>query len=88
MERQIRQYLAEIGQKGGRKSRRGLTSKQAREMVLVREARRAYRRFYATCFWSYDPNLRITSSDISWVAEQLKSSGDRDAWEAGCKLCL
>jgi hypothetical protein len=47
MDPNVKAYLAEIGRKGGRKSRRTLTPDAARRMVAVREARRAYRRFHA-----------------------------------------
>ncbi len=59
MERSVRDYLAEIGRRGGRKSRRSLDPEDAREMVRVREARRVYRRFHAECFWSFDPDYPI-----------------------------
>jgi hypothetical protein len=39
--RQVRQYFAEIGKRGGRASRRELTGQQAKLMVAIREARRA-----------------------------------------------
>lgn len=87
MESKVREYLAEIGRRGGLKSRRALDSETARAMVRVREARRIYRRFHAKCFWSYDPDYRIGPSDIAWVAEQLRKHGGRDAWEAAGKLC-
>ena len=87
MESKVREYLAEIGRRGGLKSRRVLAPETAREMVRVREARRVYRRFHAKCFWSYDPDYRIGPSDIAWVAEQLRKHGGRDAWEAAGKLC-
>ena len=87
MESKVREYLAEIGRRGGLKSRRVLAPETAREMVRVREARRVYRRFHAKCFWSYDPDYRIGPSDIAWVAEQLRKHGDRAAWEAAGKLC-
>lgn len=83
----IRRYLAEIGSRGGRKSRRELSSSAARDMVRVREARRAFRRFRATCFWSYRPDLVIRSADIPWVAEQLKKNGNREAWRVAARLC-
>ena len=41
----VRAYLAEIGRKGGTRSRRTLTAEQARAMVAKREANRAPRRF-------------------------------------------
>ena len=83
----IRKYLAEIGARGGRKSRRTLDARTAREMVRVREARRAFRRYRATCFWSYRPDLVITTRDVPWVAEQLMKHGNRESWRAGVRLC-
>jgi hypothetical protein len=83
----VRQYLADIGRRGGTKSRRTLDSETARDMVRVREARRAYRTYYASCFWSYRPDLVITRDDIAWVAEQLRKHGDRAAWLTAAKLC-
>jgi hypothetical protein len=56
-------------------------------MVRVRDARRAYRRFHAECFWSFDPDYRIGPADVAWVAEQLRKHGGRTAWEAAAKLC-
>ena len=82
----IKRYLAEIGARGGRKSRRALPPDVARGMVRVREARRAFRRFRATCFWSYRPDLVIGSDDVPWVAEQLMKHGNREAWEVAARL--
>lgn len=87
MERSIREYLSEIGRRGGRSSRRVLQPEVAREMVRVREARRLYRRFHAQCFWSFDPGYRIGKDDVVWVAEQLRKHGGRDAWDAAVRLC-
>lgn len=87
MDAAVRRYLAEIGRRGGRKSRRALPAETARAMVRVREARRAYRRYQVSCFWSFDPEKRITASDIPWVAERLRKSGGRSAWEAAARLC-
>jgi hypothetical protein len=87
MDATVRSYLATIGRKGGKKSRRVLSSEAARTMVRIREARRMYRRFHAECFWSFDPDYRIGSVDIAWVAEQLQRHGGREAWESAGKLC-
>jgi hypothetical protein len=84
---EIRRYLAEIGARGGRRSRRSLSAQAARDMVRVREARRAFRRFRATCFWSCRPDLVIDSADVPWVAEQLKKHGNREAWQVAARLC-
>ncbi len=83
----IQRYLAEIGRRGGRKSRRELDPETARAMVRVREARRAFRRFRTTCFWSCRPDLVIGADDVTWVAEQLMKHGNREAWRVGAKLC-
>ena len=83
----VRQYLSRIGQRGGRKSRRVLDSNTARDMVRVREARRAYRRFHTSCFWSFDPDYVVTLNDVPWVATELRKHGGRDAWKVAAKLC-
>lgn len=83
----IRKYLADIGRRGGLKSRRTLDPETARAMVHVREARRAFRRFYTECFWSYRPDLVIGRDDVSWVADQLMRHGTREAWYTGARLC-
>lgn len=83
----IRKYLAGIGRRGGLKSRRTLDPETARKMVRVREARRAFHRFYATCFWSYRPDLAIGRDDVAWVAEQLMKHGTRETWIVGTRLC-
>lgn len=83
----IHDYLAEIGRRGGRKSRRTLDPDTARDMVRVREARRAFRRFRSLCFWYCRPDLEIRLSDVPWVAEQLMKNGDREAWKIGVRLC-
>jgi len=75
----IQKYLAAIGRRGGLKSRRTLDPQTARSMVRVREARRAFRRFYADCFWSYRPDLVVGREDVTWVAEQLMKHGTREA---------
>lgn len=83
----VRKYLATIGRRGGLKSRRTLDPDTARAMANTREARRAFRRFHASCFWSYRSDLEITSADLPWVAEQLMKHGNRDAWRVGARLC-
>jgi hypothetical protein len=85
--REISRYLASIGARGGRKSRRALDPDTARAMVRVREARRAFRRYRTMCFWSYRPDLVIRAEDVAWVGEQLMKHGDREAWRIGARLC-
>ncbi len=40
MNKSIKEYLAKIGAKGGKKSKRALTAEQARAMVKAREAKK------------------------------------------------
>lgn len=40
-QKKVREYLAEIGKRGGIASRRELTKSHARQMVAIREAKRA-----------------------------------------------
>lgn len=88
MNSEVREYLSEIGRRGGRRSRRVLDPDTARTMVNVREAKRAYKAFHTMCFWSFDPEFRVGVSDISWVAEQLRKNGNRQAWEVANRICL
>ena len=83
----VRDYLANIGRRGGKKSTRKLDAETAREMVRIREARRAYKLFYHECFWSFDPSLMITKDDVQWVAEQLMKNGSIKCWKVGRRLC-
>ncbi len=83
----VRSWLASIGAKGGRKSRRTLAPETARDMVRVREARRAYRRYHALCFWSYRPDLVIRLGDVPWVVQQLRKHGNRETWQVAERLC-
>jgi len=88
MNQEVRKYMAAIGQKGGKLSRRKLDADTARDMVRIREARRAFRRFFTECFWSHDPQYKVTLGDVPWVAEQLMKNGGMEAWKLGAKLCL
>jgi hypothetical protein len=83
----VKKYLSAIGRRGGLASKRALASAEARRMVKIREARKAYRKFHAQCFWSYRPDLRIGTEEVPWVAEQLMKHGGQEAWRAGAKLC-
>ena len=87
MDPAVTKYLRRIGREGGRVSRRTLSASSAREMVKVREARRAFGRFHAQCFWSFDPDYVVTMRDVPWVAKQLRTYGGRAGWELAAKLC-
>lgn len=83
----VRKYLAEIGRRGGRRSRRTLDPETARHMVRIREARRAFARFHARCFWSSPADYVVTPGDIPWVAKQLILYGGHEGWRIGKRLC-
>jgi hypothetical protein len=87
MNKTVKEYLADIGRKGGRKSRRTLSPDTARAMVRLREARRAFKRFYAQCFWSFRPDYVVREEDIPWVCKQLMTHGGREGWKMGERLC-
>ena len=83
----ISAYLAEIGRKGGKKSRRRLSPEDARNMVRVREARRAFREFHAQCFWYMRPDMKITLADVPEVARGLRQNGGRRGFIVASHLC-
>ena len=83
----VRAYLSRIGQKGGKKSRRALTPDDAKNMVRVREARRAFRRYHARCFWYMRPDLQITLADVPEIVRGLLSHGGREGFFLANKLC-
>ncbi|MFH1728419.1 MAG: hypothetical protein ABIA04_08375 [Pseudomonadota bacterium] len=87
MKKSVKEYLSQIGQKGGKKSKRKLSRMDAINMTRIREAKRAYKKYYSQCFWSYDPKLKITLKDVKWVGEQLLKNGGIKVWEIGNKLC-
>lgn len=82
----LKAYLARIGSRGGKKSRRTLDPAAARRMVALREARKAYRDFSLECFWSYKPDARIEFETIPLVLSGLKIEGDRKAFERARRI--
>ena len=83
----IREYLRAIGRKGGLKSRRRLSSKEAQDMVRTREARRAFKKYYAQCFWYMRRDRVIRPEDIPEIARGLRQNGGRDGFRLAAKLC-
>ena len=60
---------------------------QAKEMLRIREARRAYKKFHTACFWSFDEDYKIEGKDVPWVVAELQKNGGRAAWAAASRLC-
>jgi hypothetical protein len=83
----VTEYLSSIGRKGGKKSRRILSGEDARMMVRVREARRAFRRFHSQCFWYLRPDMRVTVADVPEIARGLRQNGGRQGFLLAAKLC-
>lgn len=83
----IKEYFAAIGRKGGSKSRRALTPEQAKNMLRVREARRAFRKYHTQCFWYMDKDAQIKQSDIPEIIRGLKINGGRQGFILAAKLC-
>jgi len=77
---EVKKYLRGIGAKGGRKSRRRLDPAQARRMVAVREARRAFRDYKTQCFWSFDPAWIIQNEQVPLVIRTLRNEGNAQAF--------
>jgi hypothetical protein len=82
----VRAYMAQMGSRGGKKSRRTLDPAQARRMVAVREARKAYRKYRHMCFWSYRDDVRIDENDVMWVVQGLKDEGNREVYECARRI--
>ncbi len=56
-------------------------------MVRVREARKAFRTYYAQCFWFIRPDWRITREEVPEVARGLRKYGGRKGFELAARLC-
>lgn len=50
-------------------------------------ARRAYRDFFAQCFWSSDPNRRIEEADLPWIIRNLRENGGHRGYHVVEQLC-
>ncbi len=84
---EVSAYLSRIGRKGGKKSRRSLSSQDARNMVRIREARRMFREFHAQCFWFLREDAEIGLADIPEIARGLRQHGGRRGFLLAEKLC-
>ena len=83
----VSEYLAAIGRKGGKKSRRSLSPLQARNMVRVREAQKAFRKYYAQCFWYMPAEMKVTLADVPEIVKGLRQNGGRRGYLLAAKLC-
>jgi hypothetical protein len=50
-------------------------------------ARRAFKEFYAQCFWSYRDDLQITEEFIPFVIRGLREHGGMAGYRVAARLC-
>jgi hypothetical protein len=50
-------------------------------------ARRAFREFYAQCFWSYREDAEITEDKIAFVIRGLREHGGLAGYRIAAGLC-
>ena len=50
-------------------------------------ARRAFKDFFALCFWSCDPNYVIQEKDLPWVIRELRHNGGAKGYRAVAEIC-
>ncbi len=50
-------------------------------------AQKAFREFYAQCFWSYREDAEITEDKISFVIRGLREHGGLAGYRMAAKLC-
>ena len=56
-------------------------------MVRVRELRRAFREFYARCFWYIRRDAHLTLDDLPEVVRGLRKNGGREGFRRAARLC-
>jgi hypothetical protein len=50
-------------------------------------ARKAFREFYAQCFWSYREDAEITEDKIPFVIRGLREHGGQAGYRIAAELC-
>ena len=50
-------------------------------------ARKAFRDFYAQCFWSYREDAEITRDKIPFVIRGLRKNGGQAGYHVAAELC-
>jgi hypothetical protein len=49
--------------------------------------RKAFKEFYAQCFWSYREDAEITDEDIPWVLRELRLNGGHRGYRVAGEIC-
>jgi hypothetical protein len=50
-------------------------------------ARKAFKEFYAQCFWSYREDLEITEEKIPFIVRGLREYGGLGGYRVAAELC-
>lgn len=50
-------------------------------------ARKAFKEFYAQCFWSSDPNHVVEEQDLPWIIRNLRLHGGHRGYRIVAELC-
>ncbi len=50
-------------------------------------ARRAFKEFYAQCFWSSDPDHQVVEADLPWIICNLRANGGHRGYRIVAELC-
>jgi len=57
---------------------------RARRLEL---ARKAFKEYFAQCFWSYDPDLVVTEEHIPFIIRELRHNGGHKGYQIAAELC-
>ena len=49
--------------------------------------RKAFKEFYAQCFWSSDPSHVVEEADLPWVIRNLRAHGGHRGYRRAAELC-
>jgi hypothetical protein len=60
------------------------TALRQRRLAL---AKKAFREFYAQCFWSYREDTEITEDKIAFVVRGLREHGGLAGYQVAAELC-
>ena len=62
-------------------------SKAAARQRRLELARKAFKEFYAQCFWSYRQDTEITEEKIPFVIRGLREHGGLAGYQIAAELC-
>ena len=62
------------------------TSAPDAQVRRVELARRAFKEFYAQCFWSYRRDWLVEEEDIPWLIEELRLNGGHKGYRMATAL--